>query len=196
MHTARRDAFQSIDELPLAKVFPGGSIEVINTAYKKRADVKVEVEGAFEKKIAIIEVFPGMDPGVINFYLDKGFKGIILNATALGHVPTVFPEYSLMDALQYAREKKVPVIVSSQTINGRVHPFVYTNLRKLSIERDCIFVEDMLPEVAYVKLGWVLAKTQDTKKVKELMLTNYIGEITERSDPRAYPFDHGIAKKH
>ena len=34
------------------------------------------------------------------------------------------------------------------------------------------------------------------KKVKELMLTNYIGEITERSDPRAYPFDHGIAKKH
>ena len=75
----------------------------------------------------------------------------------------------------------IPVIIASQTLYGRVHPLVYTNLRKLSVELGCIFVEDMLPETAYVKLGWVLAKTKDPEKVKELMLTNIAGEISERS---------------
>ena len=40
----------------------------------------------------------------------------------------------------------------------------------------------MLPETAYVKLGWVLGHTKDFDKVKEIMLTNIAGEITERSE--------------
>jgi glutamyl-tRNA(Gln) amidotransferase subunit D len=36
----------------------------------------------------------------------------------------------------------------------------------------------MMPETAYVKLGWALAHKEDTK---ELMLTNIAGEITDRS---------------
>ncbi len=39
---------------------------------------------------------------------------------------------------------------------------------------------NLLPEVAYVKLGWVLGQTTDPEKVKDMMLTPIAGEITER----------------
>jgi len=44
----------------------------------------------------------------------------------------------------------------------------------------------MLPETAYVKLGWVLGHTGSVEKVREMMLTNYAGEITKRSLPETY----------
>ena len=39
-----------------------------------------------------------------------------------------------------------------------------------------------LPEVALVKLMWVLGHTKKMEKVRELMLTNIAGEISERSE--------------
>ena len=50
------------------------------------------------------------------------------------------------------------------------------------MELSCIFAEDMLPEVAYTKLGWVLGHTTKMEEVKKMMLTNYAGEINERID--------------
>ena len=80
----------------------------------------------------------------------------------------------------------MPVVIASQTIYGRVHPYVYTNLRKLSVQLNCIFAEDMLPETAYIKLGWVLPQAKTIDEVKEMMLTNYAGEISERTDEKAF----------
>ncbi len=180
MHTSRRDAFRPINDLPLAKVYSDGKIETIDKDYRKKGTGKVTVDDKFEEKTALIQVYPGMEPKIIDFYVNEGYKGIILAATALGHVPTDGPK-SIIPKLKKAIDKKIPVVISTQTLYGRVHPLVYTNLRKLSIELGCIFVEDMLSETAYVKLGWVLAKTNDIEKVKKLMLTNIAGEISERS---------------
>ena len=105
-----------------------------------------------------------------------------MSATALGHVPTEASESNLLPNIKKAIDKGIPIIIASQTIYGRVHPHVYTNLRKLSIKLNCIFAEDMLPETAYVKLGWVLGKVKTMQEVKELMLKNIAGEITERSE--------------
>ena len=88
MHTSRRDAFRPINELPLAKVFPEGKIEAVNNNYKKKGEGKAKVDDKFEEKTAMIIVYPGMDGEVIDFYVKKGYKGIVLAATALGHVPT------------------------------------------------------------------------------------------------------------
>jgi len=181
MHTSRRDAFRSINEMPLAKVFENGKIEVLNEDCKKRNENKVVVDDGFEEKVALIQIYPGIDPEIIDFYLKKDYKGIVLAATALGHVPTLKPKYSLVPKLKKAIEKKIPVVIASQTLYGRVHPYVYTNLRKLSMELNSIFVEDMLPEVAYIKLGWVLSRTKSLDEVKRLMLTNFSGEISDRS---------------
>ncbi len=179
MHTSRRDAFRPINEKPLAKIWKDSRIEIVNKNYRQRIEAEVEVDDKFEEKTALITVYPTMDPEIIDYYLDKGYKGLVLAATALGHVPVSIPGKSLIPKLERAKEMKVPVVIASQTLYGRVHPFVYTNLRKLSVGADAIFAEDMLPEVAYVKLGWVLGHTKNTEEVRKMMLTNYAGEITD-----------------
>jgi glutamyl-tRNA(Gln) amidotransferase subunit D len=52
------------------------------------------------------------------------------------------------------------------------------------MELGVIPAENMLPEVAYVKLGWVLAQTTNPAEVRKMMLSPIAGEITERE-----PFD-------
>ena len=186
MHTSRRDAFRPINELPLAKVYQDGRIEILNSNYTKRNNSKVHVDDKFENKTALVYVYPGMNPDVLDYYLEKKYKGIVIAATALGHVPTINPKYSLLNKLKKLIDEKVAIIISTQTIYGRVHPYVYTNLRKLSVQLDCIFAEDMLPETAYIKLGWVLGHTHKIDEVKKMMLTNYAGEICERTDEKAF----------
>ncbi|MEM4267431.1 MAG: Glu-tRNA(Gln) amidotransferase subunit GatD [Candidatus Woesearchaeota archaeon] len=188
MHSSRRDAFRPINENPIAKVFPSGKIETINQCFRKRSDGMPELDDAFEPKVALVLAYPGMEPEIIDFYIAKGYKGIVISASALGHVPTNNPEYSILPSIERATGKNIPVVIASQTIYGRVHPYVYTNLRKLSMQLGCIYAEDMLPEVAYVKLGWVLGHTQDKKKIKDMMLSNIAGEISERSNAQCFLF--------
>ncbi len=186
LNTSRRDAFRPINELPLAKVFENGKIEILNSNYNKKNNQKVIVDDKFESKTALLYVYPGMSPDVLDYYAEKKYKGIVIAATALGHVATMNQKYSLIKKFKELIENNVAVVIVSQTIYGRVHPYVYTNLRKLSIDLGCIFAEDMLSETAYVKLGWVLGHTTKIDEVKKMMLTNYAGEITERSDEHAF----------
>jgi len=186
MHTSRRDAFRPINELPLAKVFEDGKIEILNENYKKRNNEKVIVEDKFENKTALLYVYPGMNPEILDYYRKEKYKGIVIAATGLGHVSTLNPKQSLVKKIKELTDNGIPVIITSQTLYGRVHPLVYSPLRKLSIELNCIFAEDMLPETAYIKLGWVLAQAQNIEEVKEMMLTNFAGEISERTDERGF----------
>jgi len=181
MHSTRRDAFRSINEMPLAKIWPDGRIETTNKNHRNRSDEKVVADVKFEPKIALLKTYPGSEPEILEFLVKKGYKGFVLEGTGLGHVPT-FAEKSWLPAIKKLIKDGIPVVVATQTIYGRINPNVYTNLRKLYHEAKAIPAEDMLPETAYVKLGYVLGHAKDLDKVRELMLTNLAGEITERSE--------------
>jgi glutamyl-tRNA(Gln) amidotransferase subunit D len=56
---------------------------------------------------------------------------------------------------------------------------VYSNGREI-LETGVIYLEDMLSETALVKLGWVLGKTKNKEEVKKLMMTNFVGEFSDR----------------
>ncbi|MBM3282522.1 MAG: Glu-tRNA(Gln) amidotransferase subunit GatD [Candidatus Diapherotrites archaeon] len=172
MHSTRRDAFRSINQLPLLKVWPDGKMEKVSE-YHPRSQEKLSLDAVFEENIALIKVFPNMKADVLEYYMSKGCKGFVMEATGLGHVHTT----NIIPAIQHATQKGIPVFITSQTIYGRVDLNVYTNLRLLQ-NAGAIGLEDMLAETAYVKLGWVLAHTKEREKVKEMMLTNYAGEIT------------------
>ena len=72
-----------------------------------------------------------------------------------------------------------------QTIWGYVHMFVYDTGRDM-MARGIIPSGNMLPEVAWVKLSWVLGQTDDTDEVKRLMLTPINDEITNREPYNGY----------
>jgi len=169
MHTSRRDAFRSINQMPIAKIWPDGRIKFLIN-YKK-PDKTNELNIKINKKVALIYVYPGINQNIIDYYLNKGYKGIVIAGTGLGHVPTY-----LIQKIKKAVKKGVAVCITSQCFYGRTHSFVYSNLRRLS-QTGAIFCEDMLPEVAYVKLMHVLGKTKKLEKIKELMQKNIAGEI-------------------
>jgi glutamyl-tRNA(Gln) amidotransferase subunit D len=184
MHTSRRDAFRPINDMPLAKITPSGSFEIINKNYRKKTKGKVKADTKFQENVSLLKVYPGSDPSIMDYLLKKGCRGFVLEATALGHVP-VHSEKSWIPSIKSAIESGIPVIITSQSLYGRVDPYVYSNLRILS-GTGAIFGEDMLPETAYVKLGWVLGHTKNMKSIKEDMLKNMAGEITERIDPETF----------
>jgi len=179
MHTSRRDAFKSVNSKPAAKIFAGRRIEPLMDL-PGRGLGRVELDSKFEEKIALIKIYPGMNPKVIDFYLNEGYKGIVFEGTALGHVPTTIKETSLIPYIEKARDRGVAMAMATQCLFGRVNPHVYSNLREVS-SRGVIYCEDMLPETAYVKLMWVLGRAKKPEEVRELMLKNIAGEITEKS---------------
>jgi len=184
MDTQRRDAFRPINEYPLAQIWPDGTVKIRNWNHKKRDDSgKVELDAAFEPRIAMLKAYPGSDPGVIDYYVSKGCRGFVIEASGLGHVPTN-SRISWIPAIKRHVKDGIPFVTAAQTVYGRINPDVYTNLRVLYREAGAIPGSDMLAEVAYVKLGWVLGHKDaagSIEKVREMMLTNCAGEMTERT---------------
>lgn len=178
MHTSRRDAFRPINDFPIGKIWPDGKLDIINENYRRRNEGKVIADTKFEEKVAQVAVYPGANSEIIDFYVKKGFRGIMMQTTALGHVPWV-GKNSWEPAVRNAIKSGVVLVSASQTLYGSTHPHVYRTLIEME-QAGVIFAKDMLPEVAYVKLGWVLGHTKDAKKAREMMLTNYAGEISER----------------
>lgn len=180
LHTSKRDAFKSVNDEPLAKIFPSGKTEMMNSIYKKRNEGEVSLDDKLEEKVALIRTYPGMEPEIFDFFIGRKFKGFVIEGTGLGHVPTAIEKHSLIPKIKEATKAGIPVCITSQCIFGRVHEFVYANLRK-EYEAGAIFCGDMLSEVAYVKLMHVLAHSKDLEEVKKLMLTNIAGELNERT---------------
>jgi len=179
MHTSRRDAFRPINEQPIAKIhWKSRKIEILNKNYRKRSDKKLKIDTKLNPKVALIKFYPGLDPEIFDFYLNKKYKGFVIEATGLGHLPTL-KKQSLLPKIERAVKLGLPVVITSQCLYGRTHQTIYHNLRELS-RRGAIFGEDMLPEVALIKLMWVLGHTRNLEKVRKMMLTNYSGEINPR----------------
>ena len=185
MHTSARNTFRPINDLPLAKVYPTGKIEVVNDNYSKRSGGKVSVDAKFEEKVALIKYYPGASPSLVDYLVKDGYRGIVIEATGLGHVGTDESKYNWLPALKRAIGSGVVVCAAAQTLYGRLDPFVYGEGRKVH-DIGVVYLQDMLPETAYVKLGWVLGHTKDAVKARKMMLTNCAGEITEKTDVRTF----------
>ena len=181
MHTSRRDAFRTVNDTPLARVYRD-RIEMLSNNYKHRdKSRRLKLKNKFDDKVVLLKVYPGMKGDIIDYIVDSGYHGIVLEGTGLGHTPeTLFP------AIKRAIREGIPVVMTSQCIWGRINMNVYSTGREL-LSLGVIPGEDMLPETAYVKLSWVLAQTRDLDKVRELMLTNIAGEINPRSLISYYP---------
>ncbi len=180
MHSSYRSTFRTIGDTPLARVTRNGITPIKKEYNHRRVDNKVTILPYFEEKVSIVYYYPNMQPDIIDSLLDNGYKGIIIAGTGLGHV-----NIPLYPALRRACQKGVAVYMTVQTLWGYVHMFVYETGREL-MALGVVPAENMLPEVAYIKLGWVLGQTTDPEEVKRLMLTPINDDITRREPYNGY----------
>ncbi|MEM0353587.1 MAG: Glu-tRNA(Gln) amidotransferase subunit GatD, partial [Archaeoglobaceae archaeon] len=173
MHTSRRDAFQSINAKPVARInYPSLEIEWLSWRFK-RGERKLELKDKLEEKVALIKFFPGLSADILEFFHSKGYRGFVIEGTGLGHVSTDW-----IETLKRVCEDSL-VVMTSQCLFGRVCDRVYDTGRDL-LRVGVIEGEDMLPETALVKLMFLLGN-YDLETAKELVKKNLVGEIEDRS---------------
>ncbi len=180
MHSSYRSTFRTLGDTPLARVTRQGVIPIKTDYNSRRKDNKVKIFPYFEEKVAMVYYYPNMLPDMIDSLVDNGYKGIIIAGTGLGHV-----NKPLYPALERACKKGVAVYMTVQTLWGYVHMFVYETGREL-MALGVVPGENMLPEVAYIKLGWVLGQTSDPDEIKRMMLTPMNDDITPREPYNGY----------
>ena len=180
MHSSYRSTFRTLSDIPIATCTPDSVDPIRKDFAPRREDRNVRVDAVFDERVSIVYYYPGMKPDIIESLIDNGYKGIVIAGTGLGHV-----NKPLYPALRKACQMGISVMMTVQTMWGYVHMFVYDTGRDL-MELGVVPCSNMLPEVAYIKLGWVLAHTQEREKVAEMMLKTVNGEITEREPPDGY----------
>jgi len=175
-HTSRRDAFKSINSQPLARCdVRSGRIEMLVEDYRRRGEGSLEVRPDFDERALLLKYYPSMDPSIVDWAVDEGYRGIVFEGTGLGHVSKKFS-----GPIRRAVEEGVVVCMASQCLWGRVNMNVYSTGRDL-LAAGAIPLGDMLPETALVKLMWALGQTGDHGEVRAIMAANLAGEMSGRT---------------
>ncbi|MBU8869321.1 MAG: Glu-tRNA(Gln) amidotransferase subunit GatD [Gemmatimonadales bacterium] len=180
MHSSYRSTFRTLSDIPLGKIDESGVTPFRSDYHQRRDDRKIDLKAVFDDRVSLVYYYPAMKPDIIDSLVDNGYKGIVIAGTGLGHV-----NKPLYPALDRARAAGVHIYMTVQTMWGFVQMYVYETGREI-MGLGVIPAANMLPEVAYVKLGWTLGQTHDPEEVKRIMLNPVNGEITEREPHNGY----------
>jgi glutamyl-tRNA(Gln) amidotransferase subunit D len=174
MHTSRRDAFHSINEWPVARMDLDGKIEALSP-YRAKSGSKVRLRKNMEERVCLLQFYPGMSPAAFDSFLGH-HKGAVIAGTGLGHVSK-----ELLEVIRRHSREGMPIVMTSQCLNGRVNLNVYDTGRDL-LSAGVIPGEDMLPETALVKLMWALGNAKGQDDLRAMMTSNLKGEISPRRE--------------
>ncbi len=164
MHSSYRSTFRTIGDIPLSIVEPRQLHHTSPTTTVRRdPSRKVAIDTAYDDRVTILYYYPGMKPDLVDALVDKGYRGIVIAGTGLGHVNS-----PLYPALERAVAAGVHVVMTVQTLWGFAQMYVYETGRDL-LDIGVVPLDNMLPETALMKLGWVLGHTDDHGEVLAMM---------------------------
>jgi glutamyl-tRNA(Gln) amidotransferase subunit D len=166
MHSSRRDAFKQINGTPIARVdYASKSVEYLGDYPESSLNAQGQLKlHLFDENLKI-----GMCVSHPNFFAEelehykKGFDGLILEGTGLGHFP-------ISENDEYTKEhekikqalvelcKKMPVVMSLQTIYGAVNMNVYSPGREMIAMGVIGNYSSLTPESSFIKLVWLLSQ--------------------------------------
>ncbi|MDV0447343.1 hypothetical protein MsAg5_12280 [Methanosarcinaceae archaeon Ag5] len=175
MHTSRRDTFKSINMLPLALIdYKTDRFELLSNYvnYQKRGEKKLSIAPKLETRCAIVKFVPGSSPDIFDYYLENGYKGLILEGVGLGHVSNDW-----IPLIQKATVMKVPVVITSQCSSGATACDTYETGQNMK-KAGAIEAIDQTTEAVFVKLMWLLGQGYDYETVKKKIVEDYRGEIS------------------
>jgi len=180
MHSSYRSTFRTLSDIPLAVVSRDGFTPLNTDILQRDASRKIKIDTAYDDRVTILYYYPGMDPDLVDALVEKGYHGIVIAGTGLGHVNT-----PLYPALDRAIKAGVHVVMTVQTLWGYAQMYVYDTGRDL-LDIGVVPLDNMLPETALMKLGWVLGHTRDHGEVLTMMRKTINHEITPREPHNGY----------
>ena len=171
------DAFETYNFPSLAKAG-------INIAFKEHLFMPLPtdplvVRKQFDTRVAVLKLFPGIGPDVVNAILNtKGLQGVVVETYGSGNAPT---GQWFIDALDQAIRRDIIILNVTQCKAGAVKMRQYA----ASCDMDRIGVVgggDITIEAAITKMMYLLGNFPNNKQhVKERLSQSLRGEITEQS---------------
>nr|WP_314806393.1 asparaginase [uncultured Selenomonas sp.] len=106
IHSLADDAFRSIGRAEIDLTAP-----VAPTAPFRLHD-------ALDTRVAILRLYPGINPVAVDAHIAAGYRGIILEGYGLGSVPGDDAEESFLPTLDRARTRACTIVLTTQCIEG------------------------------------------------------------------------------
>lgn len=161
------DAFKTFNQKDFGEI---GVSLIFNFKQPKHTDLFVAKNG-FDDRVVCLTLIPGLRGDVINHLIDTGTRGIILRAYGSGDIP-----YDFVPALEYAKSKEVPIVVTTQCPGGAtIMGMNDVGLKALGTGVMQAF--DMCMEAMSTKLMWLLGQNTPYQEIKSLMEQNLVGEV-------------------
>lgn len=153
------DAFHSPNFGPIGIIDSNKVIFYRDRIKKQHIDVD-----KLSKRVDLIKCAAGMDSSLIDFCVEKGAKGLVIEGMGRGNIPP-----DMVDGVKRAIEKGVAVVLTSRCFQGRVlDSYGYhgggKELRNLGI----IFGDFLPGQKARIKLILALSKTDSIEKVRDI----------------------------
>jgi L-asparaginase len=177
-------AFDSVDSPPIGDI--SLNINILEQIYRKRNEkLKTNFLPYLDSKVAMIKLFPGLDPGTLEkLIIDGEYHGLVLEAYGAGNIP--IKNRSLLTLIANLCELNIPTVITTQCIWGRTEMMLYESGRK-AYRAGAIPGFDMTSPTALLKLMWILGQYHgkiSLNEIEQKMHTNYVGEINPKISPR------------
>jgi len=181
------DAFDSPNFLPL------GHVDALHHRIHSplesllRPVEKEDFQYAWNDRVAVIIIYPGMNPELLQSILSHNYRGIVIEAFGMGNMPFEGP-FSLEGIVEKLINSGVIVCVRSSCLKGGVH-VEYETAKKFA-DMGAIYLRDITRESAYAKLSWLTGKTDDTEMIKSEMMRSISGEMLPVEQEDVWKISH------
>lgn len=123
---------------------------------------------SIENKVGLIKSVPGIESDILDFYLDSGYKGIVIESLGRGNIPP-----TMIPGIKKAISKNIPVVMVSRCPTGRVlDTYGYEGGGKHLREIGVIFGGNLPGQKIRIKLMLALGLTNDLYTIKEIIEQN------------------------
>ena len=158
-NTVATDTFKSPEFGPIGVISNGKVLFYMESLKHEHIDTDI-----IETKVGLIKAVAGMEADIVDFYIDNGYKGLVIEALGCGNLPP-----AMVDGVKRAIAKDIPVVLVSRCINGAVEPvYGYEGGGSQLQDFGVIFGGNQLGHKARIKLMQILGITNDIDSIREM----------------------------
>ena len=166
------DGFRSVNLPPVAVADASGLR--IAPALVRRPDGPARLEDRFESRVALVKLFPGLEPRLLAALPGLGMRGAVVEAFGSGGVPTRIR--NLTEALKSLAKSGLVVAVGSQCPDGKADLSIYEAGQRVQND-GIVCLGEMSVESAVTKLMWALGQTASRDEAAALFAEDLAGEL-------------------